>query len=183
MKYKKLAKEFEQKYKAEAKKYLSKNVDDLMECKPRQAYNVLKKMGAQPGDCIDSNTFTLPSHESESLTAVQSAERIAGYFSQISQEFQPLDTACLPARVQSKLQAVSVPPVIDDCDVYQKIRSTKKPKSGVPGDIPRAVVQEFAAELAQPVCKIINNIVQSGSWPLQWQLEWVTPIGKIPSQP
>ena len=100
LKYKKLAKEFEQKYKkAEAKKYLSKNVDDLMECKPEQAYNVLKNIDSN----IDSNTFTLPSHESESLTAVQSAERIATYLSQISQEFPPLDTAHLPARVQNKL--------------------------------------------------------------------------------
>ena len=78
------------------------------------------------------------------------------------------------------MQIVSFPPVIDDYCVYQKIRSAKKPKSGVPGDIPRAIVQEFAPELAQPVCRIINNIIQSGRWPLQWQLEWVTAIGKIP---
>ena len=28
---------------------------------------------------------------------------------------------------------------------------------------------------------IINKIVQSGRWPIQWQLEWVTAIGKIQS--
>ena len=52
LKYKKLAKEFEQKYKkAEAKKYLSKNVDDLMECKPGQAYNVLKNAHIRRWPC------------------------------------------------------------------------------------------------------------------------------------
>ena len=50
----------------------------------------------------------------------------------------------------------------------------------VPGDLPRAIIQEFESELASPVCKIINNIVQSGSWPLQWRLEWVTAISKVP---
>ena len=48
-----------------------------MESKPGQAYTILKKMGAQPGDCIDANTFTLPLHESESLSELQSAEKIS----------------------------------------------------------------------------------------------------------
>ena len=79
LKYQELAKKFKQKYEIEAEKYLNKNVTELMESKPGQAYSVLKRMGAQPGDCIDSNTFTLPSHERESLTDAQSAERIANY--------------------------------------------------------------------------------------------------------
>ena len=65
-------------------------MDALKQTKPGQAYSILKKMGAQPGDCIDSNTFTLPAHESESLTDLQSAERIATHFAAISQEFVPL---------------------------------------------------------------------------------------------
>ena len=56
----------------------------------------------------------------------------------------------------------------------------KKPKSVVPGDLPRTVIQEFAPELATPACMIINNIVQSGQWPQKWKMEWVTAIGKIP---
>ena len=119
-------------------------------------------MGAQPGDCIDSHTFTLPSHERESLTEEQSAERIANYFAQISQEYSPLDIKLLPSRVQTILEGESIPPVISEFEVYQKICSAKKPKSVVPGDLPRAIIQEFAPELALPVCKIINNIVQSG---------------------
>ena len=147
-------------------------MDELMEYKPGQAYTVLKKMGAQPGDCIDSNTFTLPSHEIENLDNEQCAERIADYFAQISQEFPPLDRDLLPPRVQCKLDSPSVPPVMDEHDIYQKIKSAKKPRSGVPGDLPRVIVQEFGPELATPVHCIIDNIVQSG--------EWVTSIGKIP---
>ena len=73
-----------------------------------------------------------------------------------------------------------MPPTIDSHDAYIKIRAAKKPKSGVPGDLPRVIVQEFAPELATPVHSIINNITQSGEWPTQWKQEWVTPIGKVP---
>ena len=178
VKYQNLAKQFSAKYKVEAEKYLRKNMDTLMESKPGQAYKVLKKMGAQPGDCIDENTFTLPSHENENLTAQQSAEKIATYFSAISQEYPPLDISSLPARVQTGLETDVVPPVISEYDTYLKILSAKKP--GVPGDMPSPIIKEFAPELATPVSKIISNIVNSCKWPSQWKMEYVTAIGKIP---
>ena len=68
-KYLNLKKQFDSKYKEEAKKYLDKNLDALREAKPGQAFSVLKRLGAQPGDCTDGGTFTLPEHESKNLTA------------------------------------------------------------------------------------------------------------------
>ena len=130
MKYKELAKKFKNKYNIEASKYLRKNMDELMESRPGQAYSILKKMGSQPGDCIDSNTFILPGHESDNLSEEQSAERIADYFAQISQEFPPLDTSLLPPCVQCNLESESAPPTIDEYDVYQKIKSAKNPNLG-----------------------------------------------------
>ena len=82
-------------------------------------------MGAQPGDCVDTNTFTLPNHESESLSEKQSAERIAEHFSLISQEFPPLDISKLPARVQAKLVCQDSPPIVRQEEVYSKIKSAK----------------------------------------------------------
>lgn len=179
-KYRTLAKKFKDMYKNAAEKYLRRNIDELMECKPGQAYTVLKRMGARPGDCTDAQTFTLPRHERENLSHKESAEQIAEYFSKISREFQPLNRALLPHRVQIKLYDASVAPSIDEFGAYKKIRAAKKPKSGVPGDLPRAIVQEFSAELAAPVQHIVNNIVQLGQWPTQWKQEWVSAISKIP---
>ena len=133
--YKELSKIYKEKYKIEASKFLKTNIDELMESKPGQAYSILKKNGAQPCDCIDSNTFTLPGHESENLTSEQSAERISNYFSEISQEFPPLDINLPSPHLQSKLESESTPPIIDDYDLYQKIRSAKNLRSGVPGDL------------------------------------------------
>ena len=137
-------------------------------------------MGAQPGDCVDTNTFTLPNHESENLSEEQSAERIAEHFSLISQEFPPLDIARLPARVQEKLECQDSPPIVSEEEVYSKIKSAKKPRSGVPSDLPKPIVQECAPELATPVSHTINNIAGTGEWPDQWKLEHVVPIAKVP---
>ena len=35
-------------------------------------------------------------------------------------------------------------------------------------------------ELANPMSKLFDNIVQTASWPQQFKVEYVTPIGKIP---
>ena len=61
IKYKQLAEEFKSKYKIEAQKYFAKNVHELRESNPGQAYDTLR---AQPGECLDTITFTLTDHES-----------------------------------------------------------------------------------------------------------------------
>ena len=177
-KYKRLEKQFKTKFKIEAAKYLQKNMDALKDTNPGKAYNILKKMGAQPGDSIDANTFTLPTHDN--LTAEQSAEQIAMHFAEISQEYPPLEVGSLPTRVQTKLQCKDSPPVISEEEAYRKIKTAKKPRSGVPNDLPKTLTQEFAPELAKPVSRIVNNISMSGEWPNQWKLEHIVPIGKIP---
>ena len=179
-KYKKLESLFQSKYKMESEKYLNKNMDALRDTNPGQAYAILKRMGAMPGDCIDANTFSLPSHERDNLSDEQCAERIAEHFALISSEFPPLDVSSLPPRVQTKLQCTDSPPVVSDYDVYRKIRAAKKPKSGVPNDLPRSIVQEFAPELSKPAARIINKICSTGTWPDQWKLEHIVPAGKIP---
>ena len=177
-KYHDLAHKFEEKYRYEAKKYLDKNLDALKQTKPGKAYSILKKMGAQPGDCVDANTFSLPNHES--LSEEESAEQIAAHFASISQEFLPLDVNNLPSHVQTKLKCRDSAPVISEYEIYHKILSAKKPRSGVPNDLPKEITQEFCPELAKPICRIINNIASSGDWPSQWKMEYISPISKIP---
>ena len=138
-------------------------------------------MGAQPGDCSDEGSFTLQSHLEDNLTEVESIERIASHFSQISQEFPPLDYNLLPDQVKAKLSCPCSPddmPTISDYDVYEQIRKSKKPRSSVPGDLPRRIVQEFGPEIATPAGRIFRNIVKTGHWPKQWRLEYGTPLQK-----
>ena len=62
IKYERLKAEFEKKFKKAGEAFLRKNVDSLKETNQAQAYNILKRMGAKPGDLDENCTFTLPSH-------------------------------------------------------------------------------------------------------------------------
>ena len=71
-------------------------------------------------------------------------------------------------------------PVVTAEETLKKINSAKKPKSGVPGDLPPQITKDFSDELSIPLSRILNNIFQSAVWPEQWRKEYVTPIGKVP---
>lgn len=69
---------------------------------------------------------------------------------------------------------------VSEFECYEKILKAKKPQSGVPGDLPAEIVKQFSVELAGPLHKLLNKIVQSAQWPQQWKIEYITPIGKVP---
>ena len=180
-KYLRLKKSYDVKLRAAAESYLNKNVRSLMEDDPGKAYRSYRKMSSQPGDCEDETSFTLLSHIEDNLTPTQSIERIADYFSQISQEYPPLNIDLLPDNVKAKVLTPVNPdelPQLSDYEVYKKIRKSKKPRSHVPGDLPRRIVQEFCPELAAPASIIFNNITKSGQWPKSWKVEYGTPLQK-----
>ena len=155
-KYLNLAKQFDTKYNAAAEAYLRKNMDNLKESNPGQAYSVLKRLGLQPGDG-DSNGFTLPSHLDDNLTEEGSAEKIANHFSEISQQFPPLDVSLLPEDVQSKLRSKSSPPTISERETYEKIVAANKPKSGVPRDLPSSMLKEFLNDIFKSFLFVVRS--------------------------
>ena len=178
-KYVKLLSEFEQKFNKAMSDYMNKNISDIKNSNPSKAYALLKRLGARPGDCDKMNNFSLPSHAN--LSPLQSAERIADHFSQISQEYPPLNRDTLPDRVKAKISRSDENlPEISEYEVYEKIRGAKKPKAGVPGDVPRRLIQEFSPELTTPITKVFRNIIRTKEWPAQWKVEYVTPIQKKP---
>jgi hypothetical protein len=87
--YIQLRKEFRDKYKQAASAYLKKCVSDMKIEHPGKAAATLKRMGAQPGDCLEGGSFTLLSHIRENLTVKQQLERLSNYFVAVSQESPP----------------------------------------------------------------------------------------------
>ena len=175
-KYKKLKKQFEICYKKAANKYLDKSLEALAESKPGKAFRTLKSLGSHPEDSTDDSHFVLQSHEN--LSPEMCAEKIAEHFSEISREFPPLLRAALPQSVTEKLKSPGQAPQFSEYEVYCKMRHAKKPNSGTPSDIPKKLVIEFSAEIAQPVTQIINKIFKTGEWPAHWKKEYVIPIPK-----
>ena len=48
--------------------------------------------------------------------------------------------------------------------------AAKKPRSGVPNDLPKTIIRELAPELALPVSRIINSITATGEW--RMKMKW-----------
>ena len=178
-KYVNLQKEFDQKNDKAAAEFLKKNVSDIKSTNPSKAYSILKKLGAKPGDSENNSGFTLPNHLEENFSVEESAEQIAQHFAAISQEFPPLMKSNLPEHVQEEINTEYEDiPILSEYEVYEQIKAAKKPKSQVPGDLPRRLVQEFAPELAFPATQIYNSITQTSEWPAQWCVEYGTPLKK-----
>ena len=86
----------------------------------------------------------------------------------------------LPLRVQIKLNSSDTNYCILTPQVTLKyIQQAQKPKSGVPGDLPRRLVIEFCEELAYPLTTIFNNITFTGEWPAEWKVELGIPLAKV----
>ena len=157
-----------------AKDYIKKNVDELKITNPAKAASILKRLGGAPGDCGDESGFTLLSHQEKNLTPSEcTGEKKLQYFTNISKEFAALDVSVLPPRVKVELldQYKNIPN-IEDYMVYNAIKKAKKPRlAGVPGNLPKKLVQEFPVELATPVAKVLRSVMKSNKWPSKWSGE------------
>ena len=65
----------------------------------------------------------------------------------------------------------SLIPKLDELQVYEMISKAKKPKSGVPGDLPRTLT---------PLSTIYTSIIHSGLWPSSWKVESLCRKFQIP---
>ena len=181
LKYIALKKKFDTKFKDAAKKFAEKNVTELMEENPGKAYSTLRRMGAKPGDDLDDTSFVILEHLEKKLTSKESVELIANHFSKISQEFPAISVSNLSQGVQLKLQnrLKSKLPFVTRWSVKKMLMKAKKSKSGIQGDLPKQLVNEFCHELSEPLSSIYNNIIRSGQWPNQWKTEFGLPLKKV----
>ena len=70
-------------------------------------------------------------------------------------------------------------PVLEEWQVYEKLRKSKKPNSQVPGDLPVKLIKEFLPELSKPITQIYNKITQTAQYPRQWVVEYQLAIPKV----
>ena len=158
--YKTLKKLLKAKIKEDGEQLISKQVALAGE-KGNKWIRHVASLFAKPGDA-PSKSFDLPDHVDRGLSELKSADEIADFFSQISQEFDPLCLHSLPERVQAKLAADPCDhPFFEDHKIYQELLSSKK-TCNVPGDVPKDILEEFLPEFCAPVAAIINKTFSSG---------------------
>ena len=143
-KYRKLLEKFDQKYEIAANDHLEKYVRSLKEDNPGKAYSVLKKMGSQPGDCLDEGSFQLTEHVEANLSLAESAEKIAEHFALISQSYQPLDITKLPTYVKD---------IIEDTIHAFELPTLKKLRCGIKLNMLRNLRVGYLVTCQKSFCK------------------------------
>ena len=140
----------------------------------------MRKLGAQPGESVQTG-FQLPEYAEKNLSNAECAEKLALFFSAVSQEYQPLNVETLPPNIREYLTTseLGTAPELSHYDVFMKLRKAKKPNSVVPGDLPRKLVQRFPSEITTPVTSIFNRITQYQDYPKQWKIERQLAIPKV----
>ena len=99
-------------------------------------------------------------------------ELVAEYFGSISQEFCPLMRDHASAKHDAGEEK------IERYQVEAILKSIKKPKSVVKGDITPTLVTKFSDILAIPLTDIFNQVIKHWEWPDLWRRETVIVIPK-----
>ena len=107
------------------------------------------------------------------LTEEQQREKLADFFSAISQEFVPLDETDIPA-----LDPDMTFETITENEIISALVAMKKPKSSISIDPPSSLIAACARGVAQPMANIVNAIMSGSGWPDLWKEEEVTAIPK-----
>ena len=167
-KWKKMKRETEKLVEARAEAYMQNQKRDLLgpdavRCfhKNIKAYKAREKPpNFEPRDLFPG----LPDKEV--------AENLAEHFGSISNEFGGLDPAYAPPAFAFTL------PLLTPSDVEARLKSFRKTKSRVQGDLFPCLINRVARSLSFPLAEIYNGITAEAIWPEDWKVEFVTPIPK-----
>ena len=107
-----------------------------------------------------------------SLSDGELAEELADFFNQISSEFRPLEEKDVPSAPSRPIT------MLEPHIVSARMKSAKKSKSMVEGDLFPDIISKYHDLLAIPLTKIFNMARASCRWPRDWKKETVTVIPK-----
>ena len=99
-------------------------------------------------------------------------EKLADYFSAITSSFEPVDIDQIPVTYDAGHM------IITEEMVEERLRTMKKPKGTVPGDVPPKALATIYKKLVTPLHRIFNKVLTTYDWPSQWKTEFQTIIPK-----
>ena len=102
------------------------------------------------------------------------AEEVADYFNSVNSSYSGVKKEQVPSTYDRPVY-----PLTKEM-IAKRIRTSKKPNSSVPGDVPPNLVNDLAEVIAIPAEKIFN-CVPTQHWPIPWKHEYQTIIPKKPN--
>ena len=115
--------------------------------------------------------------QTEHLSDQELTNEMADYFSNISNDFTPVDPSLLDLTPPGADFVSETPCIPTEAEIYNVLLASKK-TSSVPNDFPTTFVKEFLPFLAKPALHIFSNAVSTGTYPRRWKTEFVTPHPK-----
>ena len=169
-KYLQLHKLFNKKVLLAKKQFKSKMIDDILVAKSSQWYSKLKRVT----NYEKKEAEYIQVEQISQLSDIAQAEAIANNFSEISNQYKPLQRN----QIETPLIPSHSVPKFTPTKVRTYLQSIKTNKSSPPGDIPAKIIKEFAMFLSIPVADIINSGISLGEWPKIYKHEIITPVPK-----
>ena len=154
------------------KAYYDREVDKIMNStnKKALAFTALKNI-----NCAGKPKTWSVTDMDRSKSEEEIVEELAVYFNSVTADYEMMDTEKVSLTFDRPLY-----PITTDM-VEQRILSSKKPNSTVPGDIPPKLVSRLAKSIAVPACSIFNEVARTIVWPSLWKQEYQTIIPKKPN--
>ena len=132
-------------------------------------------MSELAGKSSTDSELSYPDEHGNIISGKTLATRLNSYFTSVTSDIQPLDTAAL----STYLPSPDRPPTITTSAVCRKLLGLSAYKASRPDGIPARLLKEFAPELAEPVTAIFNCSVSSGVFPERWKDSHLTPVPKV----
>ena len=183
-KYKDLAHEFQRLLKTEIGNYKAKIIEKFKSGQVGSIYPFLRKLAMGPND-DKVKSWHIMDQMDRHLTPPQCVEEMANFFANISQEFEPINIMNFPPNLKSFIMSppLEALPVLNEYEVYLKIKNTRKPSSFVKGEVHPKLMTRFDVEFSAPATQIFNSIINTQEYPDQWKVEFGTPIPKTHPDP
>ena len=115
--------------------------------------------------------------ELNGLSNEQQAESIALHYTQISNQYDPVDKADFKDFLEN--HSADPPPFVEAYQIHHIIQKLNKKAATKENDIPMKLISEFSVELAFPLAFIVNTCLKEGTYPDIWKVESVTPVPKV----
>ena len=99
-------------------------------------------------------------------------EKVADFFSNVCNSTPPVEYEKIEWTFDRPLFSITPEMVVD------RVKTSKRPKSSVPGDIPPALIMRVVETISTPIATIFNMVPTSLEWPTAWKQEYQTIIPK-----
>ena len=168
-KFKRLRNATQKAIKARKKHHFKEYIEKMLKSDPATFYRKFKKLfelsehaGWTPYDAVPDET-----HKG------RAREKMADYFSKISQEYTPLHHQKLPNDDGNPIK-------VDQPMLAKLLKGVTVPKGSVEGDVDGIILRACAEVLSKPLTDVYNAMFFEGHWPSCWKDETCVILPKKP---